>query len=33
MLMLGIIGEYLWRILDSIRKRPSFIIDEIFIDD
>lgn len=30
MIMLGIIGEYLWRILDETRKRPSFIIDEVF---
>lgn len=29
MLMLGILGEYLWRSLDESRKRPSFIIDEI----
>jgi len=28
MLMLGILGEYLWRSLDESRKRPSFIIDE-----
>ena len=26
---LGIIAEYLWRTLDSSRKRPVFIIDEI----
>lgn len=26
---LGIIAEYLWRTLDSSRKRPTFIIDEI----
>ncbi|MDQ0917607.1 glycosyltransferase family 2 protein [Paenibacillus sp. V4I5] len=30
MIMLGIIGEYLWRILDESRKRPAYIIDEIF---
>jgi dolichol-phosphate mannosyltransferase len=27
---LGIIAEYLWRTLDSSRKRPVFIIDQIF---
>jgi len=26
---LGIIAEYLWRTLDSSRKRPVFIIDDI----
>jgi dolichol-phosphate mannosyltransferase len=26
---LGIIAEYLWRTLDSTRKRPVFIIDDI----
>ncbi|NEN84301.1 glycosyltransferase family 2 protein [Paenibacillus elgii] len=30
MIMLGIIGEYLWRILDESRKRPAYIIDEVF---
>ncbi|WP_337033117.1 glycosyltransferase family 2 protein [Paenibacillus illinoisensis] len=30
MVMLGIIGEYLWRILDESRKRPSYVIDETF---
>ncbi len=29
MLMLGIIGEYVWRALDASRNRPPFIIDEI----
>ena len=29
MIMLGIIGEYLWRILDEIRKRPSYIVDKV----
>jgi dolichol-phosphate mannosyltransferase len=28
--MLGIIGEYLWRIFDEINKRPESVIDEIF---
>jgi glycosyltransferase involved in cell wall biosynthesis len=28
MIMLGIIGEYLWRNMDESRKRPVFIIDE-----
>lgn len=30
LIMLGIIGEYLWRNLDESRKRPLFIVDEIF---
>ncbi len=30
MIMLGIIGEYVWRILDETRKRPSYVIDEIY---
>lgn len=30
MIMLGVVGEYLWRNLDETRKRPIFIVDEIF---
>jgi len=30
MIMLGILGEYLWRTLDETRKRPLFVIDKIF---
>ena len=30
MLMIGIIGEYLWRTLDQVRGRPPYIIEEIF---
>ena len=29
MLMLGIIGEYIWRTLDAARNRPTYIIDEV----
>ena len=30
MIMLGILGEYLWRVLDETRRRPAFVIDEVF---
>lgn len=30
MLMLGIIGEYLWRALDQSRNRPQFIIEKVY---
>ena len=29
LLMMGILGEYVWRVLDAARTRPPFIIDEI----
>lgn len=29
-LMLGIIGEYLWRVFDETNKRPEAVIDEIY---
>ncbi|MBO4903999.1 MAG: glycosyltransferase family 2 protein [Lachnospiraceae bacterium] len=29
LLMLGILGEYLWRALDATRKRPVFIVDTV----
>lgn len=29
MLMLGIIGEYIWRVLDAARNRPIYIVDEV----
>jgi dolichol-phosphate mannosyltransferase len=29
MLMLGVIGEYLWRTNESTKKRPNYIIDEV----
>ncbi|WP_026657344.1 glycosyltransferase family 2 protein [Butyrivibrio sp. AC2005] len=29
MVTLGILGEYLWRVLDAARTRPPFIIDEV----
>jgi dolichol-phosphate mannosyltransferase len=28
--MLGIIGEYIWRIFDEVNKRPEAVIDEIY---
>lgn len=29
MVMLGVLGEYLWRALDEVRRRPAFVIDEV----
>jgi dolichol-phosphate mannosyltransferase len=28
MLMMGVLGEYLWRTLDESRRRPRFLIEE-----
>lgn len=30
MVAIGILGEYLWRSLEASRKRPPFVIDEVF---
>lgn len=30
MVMLGIVGEYVWRIYDEVRKKPNFIIDKSY---
>jgi dolichol-phosphate mannosyltransferase len=30
MVMLGILGEYLWRALDESRRRPGFVVDEVY---
>jgi len=32
MTMLGVLGEYLWRTLDESRRRPAFVIDEVFTE-
>jgi len=28
MLMMGVLGEYLWRALDEIRRRPRYLVQE-----
>jgi dolichol-phosphate mannosyltransferase len=30
MIMLGVVGEYLWRIFDEVRNQPKYVIDEIY---
>jgi len=32
MSMLGVLGEYLWRTLDEVRRRPQYVIDEIYAE-
>lgn len=33
MVALGVIGEYVWRSLDASRKRPPFVVDQVFLDE
>jgi len=30
MLMLGIVGEYVWRIYDEVKRKPNYIVREAF---
>lgn len=30
MLMLGVLGEYVWRIFDEVKGRPNYVIDQIY---
>lgn len=30
MIMLGVLGEYLWRTLEAARRRPHFVVDEVY---
>lgn len=32
MIALGILGEYLWRTLDAVRKRPNYVVDVVMDD-
>jgi dolichol-phosphate mannosyltransferase len=30
MLMIGVLGEYVWRILDEVKSRPNYIIENVY---
>lgn len=30
MMMLGVLGEYLWRVLDEVRRRPAYVVDDVY---
>lgn len=32
MMMLGVIGEYIWRIYDEVKYRPNYIIKKKYVD-
>ena len=32
MIMLGVIGEYIWRTLAQSRQRPAYVVDRIYED-
>jgi dolichol-phosphate mannosyltransferase len=29
MVALGVLGEYIWRILDQVRNRPIYVVEEL----
>jgi dolichol-phosphate mannosyltransferase len=31
MLMLGVLGEYIWRIFDEVKKRPNYIVKDEYL--
>jgi len=33
LLMLGIVGEYLWRTLEQVRNQESFTVEKVYDDD